>query len=284
MRANTIINDAGLRRLDLGVARAHVHVRCHDNLDDINSRMEGLTIAEDEGVIIVGVSLGGTPSFIPASYFADALGWKKCRTAFGDHSLRLDNPSRYNWALGLLWHASYDGRIISYYLAPILRSVSITSPTQQAGINLALQAWNSLAALTGAFATEPHGWRNLWLLSASFILPFFATVTTLSRAFAKLHIKSAGIASVAMLLLFFVSYALAYTPLSITYPVEILPYHLRAKGFSLSLTEFLFPETNGRALEEIAVVFDGQGARGSGFGGDGEKGEASNMVEVEHAA
>jgi hypothetical protein len=33
-----------------------------------------------------------------------------CRTAFGDHSLRLDNPSRYNWALGLLWHASYDGR------------------------------------------------------------------------------------------------------------------------------------------------------------------------------
>jgi hypothetical protein len=40
--------------------------------------MEGLTTAEDEGVIIVGVSLGGTPSFIPASYFADALGWKKC--------------------------------------------------------------------------------------------------------------------------------------------------------------------------------------------------------------
>lgn len=40
------------------------------DLGDINSNIEGL--------IIAGVSLGGMPSFIPASYFADAFGRKKC--------------------------------------------------------------------------------------------------------------------------------------------------------------------------------------------------------------
>jgi MFS family permease len=213
--------------------------------------------------------------------------------------------------------------IVSYYLAPILRSVSITSPSQQAGINLALQAWNGLAALAGAFLTESHGRRTLWLLSTFLMLIFFATVTALSGVFAEMQIKAAGIASVAMLFLFFGSYALAYTPLSIAYPVEILPYHLRAKGFSLSLTVmfaagffnqyvnpiafdaiswrfyfvylgclvldlgiiyFLFPETKGRTLEEIAVVFDGPQALGMRFGGDGQKAKASSLVEVEHVA
>jgi MFS family permease len=40
------------------------------DLGDINSNVKGL--------IIAGVSLGGTPSFIPAAYFADAFGRKKC--------------------------------------------------------------------------------------------------------------------------------------------------------------------------------------------------------------
>lgn len=49
---------------------------CSDNflvlkdLGDIDSNVEGL--------IIAGVSLGGTISFIPASYFADAFGRKRC--------------------------------------------------------------------------------------------------------------------------------------------------------------------------------------------------------------
>lgn len=107
-----------------------------------------------------------------------------------------------------------------------------------------------------------------------------------------------------MLFLFYGSYAIAYTPLSIAYPVEILPFHLRAKGLSLCLTVvfaagffnqyvnpiaftalawefyfvyigclvvflfliyFLFPETKGRTLEEIAVVFDGQTDPGHPF-------------------
>jgi MFS family permease len=163
-----------------------------------------------------------------------------------------------------------------------------------------LQAWNGLAALGGALATEKYGRRSLWMISTALMFVFFAAVTALSGVFAEMHIKAAGSASVAMLFLFFGSYALAYTPLSIAYPVEILPFHLRAKGFSLCLTVvfgagffnqyvnpiafdalawkfyfvyvaclaaffviiyFLFPETKGRTLEETAVVFDGPAAQ-----------------------
>ncbi|KAJ5998057.1 hypothetical protein N7522_009717 [Penicillium canescens] len=192
--------------------------------------------------------------------------------------------------------------IVSYYLAPILKNVGITSSSQQAGINLTLQIWNGICAVGGALATERYGRRPLWMISTALMLVFFSAVTALSAVFAERHIKPAGSASVAMLFLFFGSYAIAYTPLSIAYPVEILPYHLRAKGLSLCLTVvfaagffnqyvnpiafaalawkfyfvylaclavflifiyFFFPETKGRTLEEIAVVFDGPAAHPS---------------------
>jgi MFS family permease len=41
-----------------------------ENLGDVNSNLLGLVIA--------GISLGGAPTFIPASYFADYFGRKKC--------------------------------------------------------------------------------------------------------------------------------------------------------------------------------------------------------------
>ncbi|KAF7178039.1 hypothetical protein CNMCM7691_006697 [Aspergillus felis] len=396
------IKDPGLRRLNLGVGLMFTSAAANgydgslmngllalplflEDLSDINSNIEGL--------IIAAVSLGGTPSFIPASYFADAFGRKKC-VALGSAIMSLHaglvSKGRRDEALEILaryhangdhtdelvlfeyreiceaidhenavadesgWAAFFSTRgavhrliicilvgfmiqwagngIVSYYLAPILKSVGVTSSSQQAGINLALQAWNGLAALGGALATEKYGRRPLWMISTALMFVFFSAVTALSGVFAEMRIKAAGSASVAMLFLFFGSYALAYTPLSIAYPVEILPYHLRAKGFSLCLTVvfgagffnqyvnpiafdalawkfyfvyvacltsffviiyFLFPETKGRTLEEIAVVFDGPAAQASSgrtLGADGEKNidtcklQWPSKVGVEHVA
>lgn len=211
--------------------------------------------------------------------------------------------------------------IVSYYLAPILKNVGITSSSQQAGINLALQIWNGICAVGGALATERYGRRPLWMISTGLMLLFFSAVTALSAVFAEEHIKPTGSASVAMLFLFFGSYAIAYTPLSIAYPVEILPYHLRAKGLSLCLTVvfaagffnqymnpiafdaiawkfyfvyigclavffviiyFLFPETKGRTLEEIAVVFDGPSDYIDHVV-DSDNVKSPSKLEVEHA-
>ncbi|KAF2496670.1 hexose transporter [Lophium mytilinum] len=189
--------------------------------------------------------------------------------------------------------------IVSYYLAPILESVGITSSVSQAAINLGLQIWNAFMAAAGAIAAEKYGRRPLWMISACGMLASFIVVTALSAVFAEQHIKAAGSAVVAFLFVFFGFYDLAFTPLSIAYPVEILPFHLRSKGFSINLTVvfgagffnqyvnpialgaiqwkfyfvyiatltsmifiiyFLFPETKGRTLEEIAIVFDGESA------------------------
>jgi len=193
----------------------------------------------------------------------------------------------------------------SDYLAPILKSVGITSSVTQAGINLALQVWNAFFAFGGAISAERFGRRPLWLLSASGMLASFIVVTALSATFAEHQIKAAGSATVAFLFIFFAFYDIAFTPLSIAYPVEILPFSLRAKGLAVNLTTvfgagffnqfcnpialeaiawkfyfvyvgtlaamiptiyFLFPETKGRTLEDIAKVFDGYAAEPEGFG------------------
>lgn len=171
--------------------------------------------------------------------------------------------------------------------------------SEQAGINLGLQAWNAICSAVGALAAERYGRRPLWMLSTVLMFIFFSIVTALSAVFSELHITAAGSATVAFLFLFFGSYDIAYTPLSIAYPVEILPFYLRTKGLSLSLTVqfaagffnqfvnpialdaiawkfyfvyvgllavfffiiwFVFPETKGHTLEEIAVIFDGPSA------------------------
>jgi sugar porter (SP) family MFS transporter len=195
--------------------------------------------------------------------------------------------------------------VISYYLAPILKSVGITSAVTQAGINLGLQVWNAFFAFGGALSAERFGRRPLWLLSACGMLASFIVVTALSATFAEHQIKAAGSATVAFLFVFFAFYDIAFTPLSIAYPVEILPFSLRAKGLAVNLTTvfgagffnqfcnpialeaiawkfyfvyigalaamiptiyFLFPETKGRTLEDIAKVFDGDTADSEGFG------------------
>jgi len=98
---------------------------------------------------------------------------------------------------------------------------------------------------------------------------------------------------------FFFHYDIAYTPLLMSYPTEIFPYSLRSKGIAVELfaiygslviaafvnpiglenigwkyyivfccflvvflgvTWWLFPETKGYSLEEIAILFDGEAA------------------------
>ena len=112
----------------------------------------------------------------------------------------------------------------------------------------------------------------------------------------ELHIHEAGIAVVPMLFLFCSAYDFAYMPLFIAYPAEILPFQLRAKGLAITLTTdslacffnqyvnpvafeaiewkyflvyvgclviflgvifFLFPETQGKSLEDVSRIFDG---------------------------
>lgn len=174
--------------------------------------------------------------------------------------------------------------------------MGVSDPVHQNLINLGLQIWNAILSACGALACERFGRRPLWLTSAIGMLFTFSIVTALSATYAQNNNKAAGKGAIAMLFIFFGFYDIAFTPLSFSYPVEILPYRLRSRGFSVTLLAifgagffnqyvnpialaklewrfyfvyigclvcfigiiwFLFPETKGRSLEEIAEVFDG---------------------------
>ncbi|KAJ5174380.1 uncharacterized protein N7482_000257 [Penicillium canariense] len=196
--------------------------------------------------------------------------------------------------VGLMQEWAGNG-IISYYLAPILASVGVTRAADQAAVNLGLQVWNLFLSAGGAVASERYGRRILWLLGTMIMLVFLSIMTIVAGLFQEKHIAAAGLAVVPMIFLFFSGFNLAYSPLFIAYPAEILPFPLRAKGMAITLSTdavacffnqyvnplafsamqwkyylvyvgclmwflatvyFLFPETKGRSLEEVSRIFD----------------------------
>ncbi|KAJ5163532.1 uncharacterized protein N7500_005362 [Penicillium coprophilum] len=196
--------------------------------------------------------------------------------------------------VGLMQEWAGNG-LLSYYLAPILRSVGVTKAADQAAVNVSLNTWNFLLAATGALASERYGRRILWLISTGAMIIFLSMSTLAAGLFAERHLPAAGIAVIPLLFLFIGAYDIAYAPLFISYLAEILPFQLRAKGIAVTLSVdavacffnqyvnpvaftaiawkyyfvflgclviflvliyFLFPETKGRSLEEVAMIFD----------------------------
>lgn len=189
--------------------------------------------------------------------------------------------------------------IASYYLAPVLITVGITSVTQQTLIGGFLQVWNLILAVAAAFSVDRLGRRKLFLTSCIGMLASFIAITGLSGSFANTGVPATGVAVIPFLFLFYGFYDIAFTPFLTAYPVEIWPYNLRARGLSMTLTTtqiavffnifvnpialdaiewkyyivycailvvitvtiyLAYPETAGHTLEDMARIFDGEAA------------------------
>ncbi|KFZ23892.1 hypothetical protein V502_01620 [Pseudogymnoascus sp. VKM F-4520 (FW-2644)] len=184
--------------------------------------------------------------------------------------------------------------VAGYYLPPVLTSIGITTVTQQTLINGFLQIWNLICALTGAFNVDRFGRRLLFLSATMGMLISYTLITALSATFAKGGSTAIGTAVVPFLFLMYGCFSMAFTPLVVAYPVEIWPYQLRSKGLATMwistatavffnifinpialdsiqwryylvfvfilagggvIIYFVFPETRGHSLEEMARVF-----------------------------
>ena len=224
----------------------------------------------------------------------------KATTSYADMLRGKGNRHRTLISVTIGVFAQWNGvGIVSYYLAPVLLSIGITSVTEQTMISGFLQVWNLILAVGAAFSVDRLGRRPLFLASCTGMLASYIVISGLSGSFANTGHASIGTAVIPFLFLFYGFYDIAFTPLLVSYTCEIWPYNLRARGLAVTLIStqlaiffnifvnpialqaiqwkyyivyvviliiitatiyFFYPETNGHSLEEMARIFDGENA------------------------
>jgi MFS family permease len=210
--------------------------------------------------------------------------------------------------------------VISYYLTLVLNTIGITETKDQALINGLLNIFNWLAAMfAGALMVDRVGRRKLFLYSVAGMLVSYIIWTALTAHFTSTLDERAGHAVVAFIFIYYFWYDIAWSPLLQAYPVELYPFTLRARGLSVTYGStfigliiaqfvnpiamgaigwkyyivscvilaclfvviwFLFPETKGRTLEQIAEIFDGK--KSDSEGRIAEKVQSDQASEVEN--
>lgn len=151
--------------------------------------------------------------------------------------------------------------------------------------------------MMSAFLTKKLLRRTQFMLSTAGMLTIFAFQTLCAGFFNERHSIAAGTAVIPMLFLFYLCYNLAFNALVYSYPVEFLPYPIRAKGMSVLMlfgkgaalvnayvspiglqaigwkyylvyvgwlvievimVYLVFVETKGPTLEAVSALFDGK--------------------------
>ncbi|KAH7120225.1 putative sugar transporter [Dactylonectria estremocensis] len=192
--------------------------------------------------------------------------------------------------------------LISYYLTLILNSIGYRSQETQTLINALMTLWGMIWGLFFSAFINRFGRRTLFLTSTIGCLCVYVTWTALEATYEKQTALdgegSDGIAKgvLAMIFLYNFFFCIGWTPLQVTYVIEILPFNLRARGlvlynlfvalalifnqyanpvgvtnsgwkyyitydvwlaFEAVVVYFLFIETGNLTLEETAAVLDG---------------------------
>jgi len=210
------------------------------------------------------------------------------------------NRRRMRIILGIAVFSQWSGNgLISYYLAKVLDGIGIKSSNDQTLLNGILAIYNFIIAITASMNVERTGRRPLFLISTAGMLFAYAMITAMAGTYNRKPNTGVGRTLLAFVFVFNGFYAIAYTPLLVSYTVEILPFLIRAKGlaamnfgvmgaiifnqytnpiafgalgwkyylvytcwlvFELVYVILWAKETKGRSLEETAALFDGDEA------------------------
>ncbi|GJE90048.1 MFS transporter, sugar porter [Phanerochaete sordida] len=210
------------------------------------------------------------------------------------------NRRRLRVMIAIAFFSQWSGNnLISYYLNKTLTAIGITDSTTQLLINGLLNIFNWFIAMGGGLLCDRVGRRPLFLISTVGMFVFYVLQTACFGLYSTTGNLAAAHTFIAMIFLFYAFYDIAYTPLIVLYNVEILPFSIRQKGFtlysfaltlSLIFNQYVNPialnaigwkyyivydcwllfeivfiymylvETKNRTLEETAAIFDGEEA------------------------
>ncbi|KAI7767070.1 hypothetical protein LZL87_012356 [Fusarium oxysporum] len=184
---------------------------------------------------------------------------------------------------------------VSYYIAPVLRSIRINTQEDTTLNNGILQIWNMIVVMTGANLVNRVGRRPLFVVATSCMLAGMVAWTIIGSVFARTKSEATGAGILTCVIFCASSYNICWNPPAVAYPVEIPPFNIRAKGITslmrsikgasffnqfvnpiglknlgwkyyivycvwlcivLITVFFMFPETKNRSLEEISEVFE----------------------------
>lgn len=135
-------------------------------------------------------------------------------------------------SLGLFSQWSGNG-LVSYYATDVYKSIGITSSDTQLGINGGLTILSLIVSVSCALLVDRVGRRPLFIAATASMCVTFIIWTICSSQQEAKQSKAAGQAVIAMIWIFSVAYALAWSGLLVAYTVEILPFKIRAKGLMI---------------------------------------------------
>ncbi|KAH8108793.1 hexose transporter [Phellopilus nigrolimitatus] len=216
------------------------------------------------------------------------VGWKSFLSSPG-------NRKRVRIIVAIAFFSQWSGNgLVSFYLNKVFDAIGIVDPTTQLLINGILQIWNLIVSVTSSMLVERVGRRLLFMTSCVGMIIFWTAQTVCFKLSQNGNLAAAH-GTIVFIFLYYMAYDIAFTPLIVSYTVEILPYPIRAKGFNifnfvislaLIFNQYVNPialenlswryyivyacwilfetvfcyiyivETKGRTLEETAALFD----------------------------
>ncbi|KAF2126521.1 general substrate transporter [Dothidotthia symphoricarpi CBS 119687] len=135
-------------------------------------------------------------------------------------------------SLGLFSQWSGNG-LVSYYATDVYKSIGITDADTQLGLNGGQTILSLIVSVSCALLIDRVGRRPLFIAATASMCGVFVVWTICSSQQEATKSKAAGSGVIAMIWLFNIAYALAWSGLLVAYTVEILPFKIRAKGLMI---------------------------------------------------
>ncbi|KAH8660365.1 MFS sugar transporter-like protein [Xylariales sp. PMI_506] len=120
--------------------------------------------------------------------------------------------------------------VVSFYLGDMLDNAGITDSNTQLEITIILNAWCFVVSVIGTRLLDQFGRKKIAIISNSCMVAMLFLVGGLTAGFGTSENTSAVYGTVASIFLFQGIYSLAWTPLIMLYPPEIMNYNMRVYG------------------------------------------------------